>query len=707
MKKLLFAAVALALGTSLADDVYIVVDQFGYRPGDDKFAVLRDPQKGFDSLLSYTPGSTLDVVDASTGSVVYSGSPALHNGGATDTASGDKIWWFDFSSVTAPGTYYVRDASDNTKKSFSFSVKEDVYNDVLKAAVRMLFYQRVGAAKDARYAGTDWSDVAGFSQDAHARSFMDSTDASLEMDVSGGWFDAGDYNKYTDCTGDYVEMLLMAYFDRPRAFTDDYNIPESGNGIPDVVDEAFWGLDYLLRLQKDDGSVLSVVGEGSGAPPSTVTSRTYYGEPSATAAYAAAKAFAIGAKAAKIFKGETYYQKLYDAAVKAFTWAEAHPDSMFYNNDKNHGTVGLAAGQQEVTDTTSRKENRLNAALRLYVLTGDASYKKLFEDHYTEFPLLRWWGDSYRYHQHSMFILYLSLPDADATIKSAIEDKFVYLMNKEGDFMSAFPTDGYRSFSRDYNWGSNGHKSAYGTLFDRLANLGISGIDKDTYHRAAEEYLHYILGVNPFGFVYLTNMGSYGASKSISSIFHSWFNEGTKWDANPAPGYLAGGPYSDYKWDACCDNQSCGSDRNNKLCYAEERPVGEPNEKMYRDINNGWPLNFWQVTEPSVGYQVKFIHLVSRFVEEKGVDPSDPTAMKKASLLRDGVSVTVEGPHVQITSQDPIREVRIFDLNDREVLYRHTYGNSVSLTVPQLPAGIYFAKVGTARASVVKRIALR
>lgn len=705
MKPFFIAAFATAL--AFAENVFITVDQFGYRPSDTKVAVLRDPQVGFDSALSYTPGNSIRVVESSSGKVVFTGTPALHNGGVTDSSSGDKIWWFDFSAITQDGTYYIQDASNTSKKSFPFQVREDVYNDVLKAAVRMLYYQRVGVAKEARYAGTDWADGINHAQDAKARSFMDSTNASLERDVSGGWFDAGDYNKYTDWNGNYVEALLMAYFDRPKAFTDDYNIPESGNGIPDILDEALWGLEHLLRIQNDDGSMISVIGESSVSPPSAATGRTYYGEPNATAAYSAAKAFAYGAKMAKIFKGDAYYKKLYDAAVKAFAWAEAHPDSMFFNNDSAQGTIGLAAGQQEVTEENSRLENRLNAALRLYELTGEASYKKLFEENYSSFPLIKWWGDSYRYDQHNMFILYLSLPNADPTIKADIESKFVSLMDKPGDFMGAFATDGYRSFSRDYNWGSNGHKSAYGVLFDRLSKLKISGIDSAKYHRAAEEYLHYIHGVNPFGFVYLSNMGSYGASNSIMSIYHKWFEDGSKWDRNPAPGYLAGGPYSDYKWDACCDKQSCGSTRNNQLCFAEERPVGEPHEKMYRDINNGWPMNFWQVTEPSIGYQVKFIHLVSKFVEEKGFDPSDPAAIRKASQLQKSVSVKVSGPELQIDSPEKIREIRLFDLKDRELLRYSVNGNSVRIALPNLPSGIYFTKVKTVRAEIVKRFALK
>lgn len=176
---------------------------------------------------------------------------------------------------------------------------------------------------------------------------MDSTNASLERDVSGGWFDAGDYNKYTDWNGNYVETLLMAYFDRPKAFTDDYNIPESGNGIPDILDEAWWGLEHLLRIQNDDGSILSVIGESSMSPPSAATGRTYYGEPNATAAYSAAKAFAYGAKMAKIFKGDSSYRKLYNAAVKLSTGPRLTPTRCSSTTIPSKGQSVLPQGSRK------------------------------------------------------------------------------------------------------------------------------------------------------------------------------------------------------------------------------------------------------------------------------------------------------------------------------------------------------------------------
>jgi hypothetical protein len=85
----------------------IVVDQFGYLPAQDKVAIVRDPQTGYDAADSFTPGTVYEVVNATTNAVVLTGSLTAWNSGATDASSGDKAWHFDFSTVTTAGDYFI------------------------------------------------------------------------------------------------------------------------------------------------------------------------------------------------------------------------------------------------------------------------------------------------------------------------------------------------------------------------------------------------------------------------------------------------------------------------------------------------------------------------------------------------------------------------------------------------------------------------
>ena len=718
LKRLIAMAVALLAMPLLAQDVFITVDQFGYRPSAQKFAVLRSPEQGFDKNLSYAPGSVMEVVDSATAKVVYSGTPVAFQEGAVDTSSGDKIWWFDFSSFSTPGTYYIRDKSDNLKQSFYFHIGDGVYNDILKAAMRMMFYQRVGIAKETAYAG-EWSDAMNHEQDKKARLFTDSTNSATERDVSGGWFDAGDFNKYTIWNGNYIETLLRAYMDRPKAFTDDYNIPESGNGIPDILDEVKWGMDHLLRMQNADGSVLSVVDEDHASPPSSAKGRSYYGAPNAMSAYSAAKAFALGSIVANKRKNTEYAATLKTAALNAFAWAEAHPDSMFYNNKAEYGTKDLAAGQQEIDadyTTGARFVVKVAADFALYELTGDSKYLKRFEAAPDSLPLMRQYGswamDQYRNTHHMLYILYLQYKDASSDVKALVKERFVDRFPTSQNVVAGLDKDGYRSYIRDYNWGSNSAKATTGLFYDKMSEQSFAGGSSTTWHNAAEDYLHYLHGVNPFGMVYLSNMGSYGASKSATAFYHGWFK-----DDNPAPGYVTGGANSRYTWADCCKEydannsaKGCGSASNNALCYAVSIPVGEPHEKMYANINNGWPLDSWELTEPSLGYQTAYIRLVSRFVEERGVDigetikPNEgPEAIvpqkKKAP---EAATVSFVGGTLQVGAESPIREIRLLDLQNREVLSWQGNTPNVTLEVSSLQGGVYVVRLTTAQGKTAK-----
>ena len=127
----------------------IVVDQFGYPTKASKIAVIRDPQMGYDNVVSFTPGTTYVVVDKSTGKIVKKGPPIAWTGSATDEVSGDKVWWFDFTDVEIPGTYTVVDI-DKGLRSVEFEIDNHVYRNVLKHAVRMFFYRAPALKKPPR-----------------------------------------------------------------------------------------------------------------------------------------------------------------------------------------------------------------------------------------------------------------------------------------------------------------------------------------------------------------------------------------------------------------------------------------------------------------------------------------------------------------------------------------------------------------------------
>jgi hypothetical protein len=425
--------------------------------------------------------------------------------------------------------------------------------------------------------------------------------------------------------------MLNIYRENPDVFTDDYNIPESGNGIPDIIDEAKWGMDYLLRLQYSDGSMISVVGLADGSPPSSATGRTYYGRVNTTSAYAAARAFALGSIVFAEWD-RAYANRLRTAAEKAWAWAEANPNVMYQNNSSEHNSRGLAAGGQEIeSDSTgSRTENRLFAALYMFEMTGDRAYLTIFEDNYRSLPLYQWWGfmDHYRTSQHLLYFKYMSFPQANpavvADIKNGERGGLIAGFYRPEDFAGKLGACGYRAFLKDYPWGSNRAKSEMGLTFYLWDKYNMEPGKATDFIAAAEGYLHYIHGVNPFGMVYLTNMNDYGTTKSLTSIYHTWFHSGSpKWDIagvstyGPAPGFLSGGANQFYNVQNGFPRSLGGytpTPAEMELgTYIQNHIAGSPPMKTYMDISNSWPINSWEITEPSCGYQLAYIRLLSKF----------------------------------------------------------------------------------------------
>jgi hypothetical protein len=608
---------------------WIVVDQFGYRTQAPKMAVIRSPQTGYDTSATFTPGTKYSVVDKSTGKSVKDGAPVAWNGGATDDSSGDKVWWFDFSDVTTPGTYTVRD-NDKSVRSVEFDIDDDVYRSVLKHAVRMYYYQRVGIAKTATYAGADWTDSAclmGSGQDSQAHAWLAKTDEKQVRDLHGGWFDAGDTNRYTAWTCGVVITLLHAFEENPSAFGDDYNIPESGNGIPDLLDEVKYAIDWVVRMQNTDGSLLCILGSDGASPVSAASKPSYYGPPTTNASLMAAAMFAY---ASKVYGSrsdstlKTFAADLKSRAVKAWTWADANPNVLYYNNDdsKQAGSGGLGAGQQEVDDA-GRLFSKFEAATHLFELTGEASYKTFAESNWNK--VLASSGPTEWDMEKADAVMHLAqTTGVTDSVASTITSQVTTNVGKQ---LSALASkDPYRAYLQYYTWSSNQIKAAQARLYQHLAKHG-SGASTEQAEAAALDYVHYLHGVNPLGLVYLTNMQRAGAEHSATTMFHTWFaDKSPKWDTTtattpgPAPGYLTGGPNTSFEIDGCCKAPQgdpayqCYGSSDFSLCSQNwDPPMHQPQQKSYLEYNGGWPVGSWSITEPSTGYQAKYVLVLSAY----------------------------------------------------------------------------------------------
>lgn len=682
----------------------IVVDQFGYRPTSKKVAVLRNPITGKDAAESYTPSNNFAVVKVADGSYTFTGTPTIWNAGSEDASSGDKTWWFDFSSVTEIGSYYILDI-DNNLRSFEFDIKEDIYNNILKHAVRAFYYQRSNYPKETAYAGANWTDEAshvGPLQDLNCRKWDTPSDASSERDVHGGWYDAGDFNKYTIWTADYVVELLKAYRENPNVFGDDYNIPESGNGTPDILDEAKWGIDHLLRMQYDNGSCIAIVSADGASPPSSATGQSLYGNVNTASTTSSAAAFALASIIFDDLGETTYANTLETAAIKAWNWADTNPSVEWKNNDAASGTSGIGAGQQEVNDY-GRFMYKMRAATYLNELSGNSVYENYLNTNYQDINMMQWVFAFPFQDKHQDLLLHHANNTSNGTVSEDILDVFERAMDKEHNFQAVEnATDPYMAHMDSYVWGSNRQKSSCGLMFWQVKEFLASG-KSDLAMEAAEDYLHYLHGVNPMNTVYLTNMSAYGAENSINQIYHTWFHEGTDWDEagvslyGPAPGIMPGGPNPSYSADGCCPS-GCGSVANNAKCTAVDVSglSGQPKQKSYLDFNQSWPLNSWEVTENSMGYQVEYIRLLSKFaaeIDDVITKTSNTTQTKNQLQIYPNPSSDLI--HIEGAKGD----IKLLDLKGKVIA---TYDNN-TIQIKDLSAGIYIIENNGSRLTFVKK----
>ncbi|HEX6274355.1 MAG TPA: glycoside hydrolase family 9 protein [Polyangiaceae bacterium] len=612
-------------GLSVKHQKYIVVDQFGYRTRDAKVAVLVDPVNGWNANDEYQPGPELEVRKWADGSIFQRGPSTAWNGGKVDETSGDRGAWFDFSALAVPGLYYVFDPK-NGVRSHPFEIADDVYRRVLKTAVRTFYFNRANHEKKAPYACVGkrcWLqgvDYMGPGQDKEARSVTERDNPKTARDLSGGWWDAGDTDKYMTFANDAFHQLLTAYEERPKAFTDDYGIPESNNGIPDLVDEIVVELDFLVKMQPADlgGGVLLKSGNadyGDPVPDQSKFPRFYYPKPCSSAAITFSGMIAHAALVVGKFpKWKGRVPELTKRALDAWKHYHDNPKS----DACDDGTIKAGDADKSLAE---QAQYAVTAAVYLFALTGEKQFDQYVTKNYAvtrPFVDERW--SVYDQSQGDALLFYATLPKATKATKDAI----VARKKSQGGTLDLYgfrpELDLYRAFMRpdSYHWGSNNARAGFGnTNYDLVQHKLVGDEARASAEVRAAGILHSFHGVNPMQLVYLTNMYADGGDACADEAYHTWFRDKHPvWDnartseLGPAPGFVTGGPNKDYCKDQNPAEHACA-----------KSPVRQqPPEKAYLDVNTSYePPNpydkSWELTEPAIYYQASYLRLLSKFVD--------------------------------------------------------------------------------------------
>ena len=500
----------------------IVLNQLGFYPNAPKIAVV----KGNSTSASF------GIINIKNNKVVYKGKLSelkqSHN-------SSTQTRIVDFSAFTKPGDYKIDIPSIGD--SYPFIIGINANHAVAVASLKGFYFIRSNMPLEEKYAGK-WHRAAGHPDTAvlvHSSAATSVRPEGTIISTPGGWYDAGDYNKYIVNSGITMGTLLSAYEDFPTYFdTLNTNIPESGNGVPDILNEAVYNLRWMLTMQDpNDGGVYHKCTNAAfdGMVMPGVTKLPRYVVQKGTAA--TLDFAAVTAQAARILgKYKQQLPGLMDsclrASQKAWQWALRHPDSA-YNQNKNNQVFKPAITTGDYGDNNFSDE-WFWAACELYATTHDEQYWQTISKTIDAKLTLPSWGNV---HTLGVYTLVRTKPAAHTNEIKERSDAVVsfadqFLQKKDN---TAFETVMGGSVN-DFNWGSNSNAANQG-----IALLNAYLITKEKkYIDGALSNLDYILGRNATGYCFVTDVGTHS---TMHPHHRPSVADGI---AEPVPGLMAGGP---------------------------------------------------------------------------------------------------------------------------------------------------------------------
>ncbi len=558
------ALLLLCMPSALASDgasLAIKIDQVGYLPHATKVALLTAPGKTF-VVKRDSDGST--VLEGKLGAAVPS-----HD-------TGDVVAAADFTALNAPGSYYIE--VPGVGRSFSFAVKPDVYNRAYYLATRAFYGQRCGTAVDMG------SEFPGYSHAiCHQHGEFDASSGKQgERDNIGGWHDAGDYGRYVVNSGISTGALMWAWEmngDKVRKVS--LNIPESGNGTPDLLSEVRWNLTWMLKMQDEDGGVwhkqTSKQFSGFVMPQDDKLPSVVIGTGSAPfkSSCATGDLAAVAAIAARVYQpyDAAFAAKALKAAGAAWKWLEAHPNVTFKN------PPGISTG--EYGDDQCGDE-MLWAAAELWRTTGDESFNRYFLAHRSEYmsnlsvvPAENWREVG------AMGLWTYALGNRKGSDEKVVEEIRSGTIAAAQKIVEQTRANPYHVslLTKDYVWGSNGVAASYG-LELIVANRFSPN---PAYIETSLDNLHYLLGRNVFSLSWVTQLGS----NPFSHPHHRPSGAGST--PHPWPGMLSGGPNA-----------------GRQDAVLAKLPVDLPPARNYVDDQNSYASN-----EIAINWQAMLVFLIA------------------------------------------------------------------------------------------------
>ncbi len=475
---------------------------------------------GIKTVVSSEDADSFYVVDYYSDAVKFAGS--FTNSFENDNLSGMSLVVGDFSDFTQSGKYFIK--LGNGYLSLPFEISDSVFNSLYILSQKAFYFQRCGTSLLMQNAG-QYHHLACHTQDGF---YHQTTGMNGFKYAVGGWHDAGDFGKYIVNAGITLGTLMLGYELFPEYFSkDDLNIPESGNGIPDLLDEIRYELEWELKMQDESGGVFTKLTRLNFAPfempeEDNATRYLYRISSTATGDFAAVMAHAY-----RLF-GEydsAFAETCLSASLNAWNFLEQNPDIVpaggFVNpEDTNTGEYG----------DNNDSDERLWAAAELYSSTNDTA----FEDYYLSkfhsvglFSSVSWqWVAPMA---HLIYLLTTTSRNsvAEAELKNSLNNYVLQIISKMNSNPFSIPlSDG------EFYWGSNGAvlNEAMFLIAEDIIN------DNNENFNYVIKCLNYISGENPINQSFVSGVGT-------NRLMHPHHRQSASDNIDePIPGLLSGGP---------------------------------------------------------------------------------------------------------------------------------------------------------------------
>nr|WP_255570504.1 glycoside hydrolase family 9 protein [Cohnella sp. CFH 77786] len=508
----------------------IKVNQVGYLTSGEKYALV----SGYYNELGAMPGTPFQVRKASDGSIAYSGTLSLVK--AYDPSSGEKVLKADFSGLTDEGEYRLT-VDGIGDSSVPFRIGDDVYHSLAKDVQKFFYYQRANVDLTADHAGI----FARIGRNKDDANLPLESNPQIKRDVSGGWWDAGDLGKYVTAGATAVSDLLWAYESYPGEFSDNQlNIPESGNGVPDLLDEIKVETDFFLKMQDESTGGFYAYVNRDPAPNRFVMD----GKGSVSIIPTAQTADTVGALAHAyiVMKDipplKDYAETLKTAAIRGWNFLANHP-----------AFIAQPDGPYNDNDDAN---DRFYAAAALYRATGEKAYGDYVVSHYKDFGSAFDSADV----SHGIggmekigFYHYLSGMAPDAAVKAWFAEKFK-AWRSEVIHTSTDLAVWRNSTNTAFYWGANSNVASVPVSL--AIGSRILGLFDENNLKVAAGDLNYLLGINPLQLSFITGYGERRVTTTIHDIYNKDFI------LEMPNGYMPGGPNNNgrYTFDAKAYNSS-------------------------------------------------------------------------------------------------------------------------------------------------------